>query len=219
MIRLFLIVALGWAAIRLPAATIETVAGTGVPGFSGDGRRRPRPCFNQPFGVARRSPAATSGSATPTTTSSAVSQSRRASSTPSSDRRQTGAFGRRRAAAAATLNEPYEIRFHPNGDLYWVERLNHIVRRLDHATGRIHRVAGTGEPGFSGDGGPADGSRLARAAFHPVRSRRAPPVHLRHPQPPPPPRRPGHRNHRHLVRHRQARCHPGRRPGRKTDAA
>jgi DNA-binding beta-propeller fold protein YncE len=58
-------------------------------------------------------------------------------------------------ARAAELNEPYELRFHPNGDLYWVERMNHCVRRLDRATSVVHRVAGNGKPGFAGDGGRA----------------------------------------------------------------
>jgi sugar lactone lactonase YvrE len=55
----------------------------------------------------------------------------------------------------AKLNEPYEIRFHPGGDLYWVEMKNHIVRRLDARKNVVEPVAGTGVEGFSGDGGRA----------------------------------------------------------------
>ena len=68
---------------------------------------------------------------------------------------QKGYTGDGDEPSKATLNEPYELRFHPNGDLYWVERLNHVVRKLDVKTQKVSTVAGIGKAGFSGDGGPA----------------------------------------------------------------
>ena len=65
-------------------------------------------------------------------------------------------------ATDAKLNEPYEVRFAANGDMYFVEMQNHIVRRVDHETGKIHLVAGCGEKGFGGDGGPATEAKLNR---------------------------------------------------------
>ena len=62
----------------------------------------------------------------------------------------------------ADLFEPYEIRFHPGGDLYWVEMKNHIVRKLDARTNLISTVAGTGKQGFSGDGGKATSAEMNR---------------------------------------------------------
>ncbi len=58
-------------------------------------------------------------------------------------------------AKSAKLNEPYEIRFTKNGDMYFVEMMNNVVRKVDHQTGIISTVAGTSEKGFSGDGGSA----------------------------------------------------------------
>jgi DNA-binding beta-propeller fold protein YncE len=58
-------------------------------------------------------------------------------------------------ATSAELNEPYEVRFDPDGNLFIVEMKNHIVRRIDGRTKTISTVAGTGRQGFGGDGGPA----------------------------------------------------------------
>ena len=58
-------------------------------------------------------------------------------------------------ATAANLNQPYEIRFDKAGNMFFVEMQNHILRRVDAKTKVITTVAGTGEAGFAGDGGPA----------------------------------------------------------------
>ncbi len=63
-------------------------------------------------------------------------------------------------ATQADLNEPYEVRFDPAGDMFFVEMQNALVRRVERISGRIFTVAGTGEAGFSGDGGPAVKARL-----------------------------------------------------------
>jgi hypothetical protein len=43
----------------------------------------------------------------------------------------------------------------PDGALYFSDGLNHRIRRVDFAANTIETIAGTGEPGYSGDGGPA----------------------------------------------------------------
>lgn len=58
-------------------------------------------------------------------------------------------------AIQADLNEPYEVRFDDQGNIFFVEMQNHVVRRVDAKTRIITTIAGTGEAGFSGDGGPA----------------------------------------------------------------
>lgn len=42
----------------------------------------------------------------------------------------------------------------PEGDLYIVDRLNAVIRKVDGQTGLVSTVAGTGKKGYSGDGGP-----------------------------------------------------------------
>jgi streptogramin lyase len=63
-------------------------------------------------------------------------------------------------ATEAELNEPYEVRFDRDGNMYFVEMMNHVVRRVDAKTGRIATVAGTGKPGYGGDNGPAAAAQL-----------------------------------------------------------
>jgi sugar lactone lactonase YvrE len=63
-------------------------------------------------------------------------------------------------AQDASLNMPHELRFDAKGDLYIAERDNHVIRRVDMKTGLISTVAGTGAPGFSGDGGPGTKAQL-----------------------------------------------------------
>src|SRR5438067_7953841 len=55
---------------------------------------------------------------------------------------------------------PHEIQFDRDGNLYIAERDNHVIRRVDARTRIISTVAGTGSPGFSGDGGPASKAQL-----------------------------------------------------------
>jgi sugar lactone lactonase YvrE len=63
-------------------------------------------------------------------------------------------------ATRAQLARPEFAVFGPDGDLFIADSYNNRVRRIDHRTGLISTVAGTGERGFSGDGGPATLARL-----------------------------------------------------------
>jgi len=63
-------------------------------------------------------------------------------------------------ATAAQLSDPYEVRFDHRRDIYFVEMQNNVIRKVDHTTGVISTIAGTGKPGFSGDGGPAARAQL-----------------------------------------------------------
>ena len=58
-------------------------------------------------------------------------------------------------ATQATFNQPYSLQVDTNGDIYIVDRLNYVIRRIEAASGIISTGAGTGESGSGGDGGPA----------------------------------------------------------------
>src|SRR5262245_29139524 len=65
-------------------------------------------------------------------------------------------------AASAQLNTPHELRFDSKGNIYIAERDNHTIRFIDMKSKTISTVAGTGERGFSGDGGPSNKAQLAQ---------------------------------------------------------
>jgi streptogramin lyase len=65
-------------------------------------------------------------------------------------------------AVDASLSAPHELLFDRGGDLYFAERDNHVVRKVNMKTGVISTVAGTGKAGFSGDGGPGTQAQLSQ---------------------------------------------------------
>ncbi|MCA1683926.1 MAG: DUF11 domain-containing protein, partial [Actinobacteria bacterium] len=74
----------------------------------------------------------------------------------------TGTFGSSGDGGAATgaqLGFPIGVAADAAGNRYIADTFNHRVRKVD-AAGIITTVAGTGDQGFAGDGGPATAARL-----------------------------------------------------------
>ncbi|MFF5756956.1 RICIN domain-containing protein [Streptomyces longwoodensis] len=63
------------------------------------------------------------------------------------------------SAVSAQLNRPYGIAVDSTGTVYVADHGNHRIRKIT-TDGRISTVAGTGAPGFRGDGGPAAAAQL-----------------------------------------------------------
>jgi len=138
--------------IDLKSGVITRVAGTGRKGFAGDGGPALEADFNGVFAVAfrggvlhicdvgnRRIRAVDLKTGIVTTVAG------------------TGARGvplEGTDARTQPLVDPRAIAFDSKGRLYICERGGHALRVVD-TDGRIRTVAGTGEAGFSGDGGPA----------------------------------------------------------------
>ena len=74
--------------------------------------------------------------------------------------RRPGYGGDGGPAVEAQLNFPAGLAVDHAGNVYIADTGNHRIRRID-ATGTIRTIAGTGEPGFSGDGGPATKAQLS----------------------------------------------------------
>lgn len=56
---------------------------------------------------------------------------------------------------AARFNWSYDIRRGPDGNIYVLDSRNYALRVIDLGTRRVRTVAGTGKPGYEGDGGDA----------------------------------------------------------------
>jgi sugar lactone lactonase YvrE len=74
--------------------------------------------------------------------------------------RKKGDRGDGGAAAAAQFNGMHNLAIGPDDTIYVADTWNNCVRAIDPRTGKIARIAGTGEKGFSGDGGPATKAQL-----------------------------------------------------------
>ncbi len=143
----------------LQAGTIDTVIGTGK--ADNNGRQGPAPMVNvgQPFGVEL----GPRGGLFVTEV-----QNHRVLRLDLETMKVTTVAGNGKAgysgdggpATAASLNEPYEVRFDREGNMFFVEMKNHLVRRVDAKNGVISTVAGSGIAGYGGDGGPAVKARL-----------------------------------------------------------
>ncbi|MBI3856345.1 MAG: hypothetical protein HY293_11715 [Planctomycetes bacterium] len=68
---------------------------------------------------------------------------------------EKGLSGDGGAGAKAQFNGPHHLLVGADGDLYVADTFNNCVRKIDLKTGVVTRVAGTGQKGTSGDGGPA----------------------------------------------------------------
>jgi streptogramin lyase len=137
---------------------IETIAGTGKQGFSGDGGQAIAAEIDNPFGVVRGPDGALyyceyTGQRIRRIGKDGII-------TTIAGTGKEGYTGDGGPALEATFNKPHEIRFDAAGDLYIVDMVNHAVRKIAMKTGIISTLAGNGQAGYSGDGGPASGAQF-----------------------------------------------------------
>jgi DNA-binding beta-propeller fold protein YncE len=144
------------AAILLPsfaaAANISTIAGNGVAGYS-------ETQVNNPYGLVTGPDGALYICETGNHVVRRLDMKSGRLSTVAGNGK-AGYSGDGGPATEASLNEPYEVAFDRSGNMYFVERLNHVIRRVDRITRKISTVAGTGKAGFSGDKGPAVAAQM-----------------------------------------------------------
>ncbi len=148
--------------------TINTIAGTGTYGFSGDGGAATQAEFSYPWaggydGAGNlyildaynnrvRKIDATSGIVTTVVGSGATGCG------------NGGYSGDNGPATSATLNCPLGLDVDAAGDLFISDYFNFVIRKVDAKTQIITTIAGTpGTPGYSGDGGPATAATIAYA--------------------------------------------------------
>jgi uncharacterized protein (TIGR03437 family) len=72
----------------------------------------------------------------------------------------TGFSGDGGLATLAGLGDPQGVALDAAGNLYIADTVNNRIRKVSAATGIITTIAGTGKPGYSGDGGAATSAQL-----------------------------------------------------------
>ena len=139
---------------RAEAGRIETIVGTGEAGFAGDGGPAARAKLNQPFDVVYDRAGNLYISDTVNQRIRRVDAETGVITTVAGSGAK-GFSGDGGPATEAKLDEPYGMAIDGLGNIYFADRLNRRVRRVDGATGVITTVAGNGDKTTSGDGGPA----------------------------------------------------------------
>lgn len=138
---------------------IHTAVGTGQRGYAGDGGPADRALLNEPFMCAFDSQGNLYVAEAMNHCVRRVDLATGIISTVAGCGSE-GYSGDGGPATQARLNQPYSLQIDSNGNIYIVDRLNAVIRRVDAASGNIITVAGTGQPGYSGDGGPGTRAQL-----------------------------------------------------------
>jgi DNA-binding beta-propeller fold protein YncE len=141
------------------ARRITTLAGSGVQGVAADGESAKAAKLDQPYGVLV---GPDGGLYWADFGSNRVLRLDRKSGKISvvAGNGVKGHVGDGTKALAAQLSAPHEVRFDSKANMYIAERDAHVVRFIDRQSGIISTLAGTGMPGFSGDGGPSAQAQL-----------------------------------------------------------
>jgi YD repeat-containing protein len=137
---------------------ITTIAGNGTQGYSGDGGPANEATLYRPSGVTEDAAG---------NIYIADSYNHRVRKVDKSDIITTmagtgtqGYSGDEGLATEASLNHPYEVAVDASGNLYISDSWNQCIRKVD-TDGIITTVAGNGNYGYSGDGGPATDAQFA----------------------------------------------------------
>lgn len=141
-----------------PSGIISTVAGTGSAGYGGDGGPATAALLNVPIDVA------VDGSGNLYISEEANHRIRKVDAsgtiTTIAGTGVAGFSGDTGAATAAQICSPRGLAWSAAGELFFADGCNERVRKID-PSGIVTTVAGTGNRGWLGDGGPALAADLA----------------------------------------------------------
>jgi sugar lactone lactonase YvrE len=140
-----------------PDGTISTFAGTGEPGYAGDGGPANEALLTWPHDVTVDEAgnvyiADSNNSAIRMVDAAGII-------TTIAGTGENGFNGDGLPALETQLKLPKSVAWY-DGDLYFADSLNHRIRKVDSPEGTVTTVAGIGEQGYGGDGGPATAALL-----------------------------------------------------------
>jgi trimeric autotransporter adhesin len=139
---------------------ISTVAGTGSAGYSGDGGPATSATLNLPYGIA----VDTSGNLYIADSANSciriVTKSTGIISTVAGNG-LADYSGDGDQATLATLNYPYGVAVDASGNIFIADTVNNCIRMVTVGTGVISTMAGSVNPGYSGDGKQATSAALS----------------------------------------------------------
>jgi streptogramin lyase len=142
-----------------PDGTITTIAGSGQKGYSGDGGPALEASFNLPHEIRFDDKGDLYVVDMVNNAVRKIDMKTRIITTIAGTGK-AGHSGDGGPANQAELNKPHSIQFGPDGLLYICDIGNHVIRRVNLATGIIERYAGTGQAGPTPDGAPIQGTPL-----------------------------------------------------------
>ena len=152
-----------------PAGRVETVAGTGVAGYSGDGGLATNAQLNSPAGIAIDGSGniiiADTGNCWIRKVDASTKNISRVAGKTTAGLPDCGQSGDGGPATSARLNYPADIAVHGSGNIIIADTNNCLIRKVDDSTKNISKVAGMiifGIPlcFYSGDGGSATAALL-----------------------------------------------------------
>ncbi len=138
---------------------IQTYAGTGVNGFSGDGAAATSAKLGTAYGLCL------DDSSNLYITDQQNVRIRKVFKTSGvittiAGNGSTGYTGDTGVATSATFNQPCGIAADDSGNIYIADRNNNVIRKVTKANGKIVTIAGNHTAGFSGNGGSALSAQL-----------------------------------------------------------
>jgi uncharacterized protein (TIGR03437 family) len=141
-----------------PAGAISTLAGTGTAGFNGEIVSPGTAQLNLPHGLAAD---ALGNWYVADTANNRIRKVQPGGNLFTiAGNGNASYFGDGGPATMGSVNQPQGVAVDAAGNVYIADTLDHAVRKVT-PDGVINTLAGTGNPGYSGDGGPANKARLS----------------------------------------------------------
>ncbi|MCH8344857.1 MAG: hypothetical protein IH983_12835 [Planctomycetes bacterium] len=143
--------------VTFATGVMTTIGGTGTAGYSGDGGAGTSAMINAPRGIAVDSAGNVFFSDTENHRIRKITPGGTISTVAGTG--QQGSSGDGGPATAAKIKRPRGIAIDNSDNIYFADTVNSSIRKFTDG-GTITMVAGTGQGGYTGDGGPATSAKI-----------------------------------------------------------